>query len=136
GDEPPASPTTTEPAGPPLSQDELEALVEELQAFVADARGLEFLEPVEVELADGDAFQSRLLEDFEEDADEIAQVEVFYKALGLLDPGADLLEELRAIYSAGVLGFYDPETDELVVRGTALTPYVRKTIVHELVHAL
>ncbi|HSP04273.1 MAG TPA: hypothetical protein VLR27_12260 [Acidimicrobiales bacterium] len=135
-DEPPANPTTTEPAGPPLSQDELEVLVEELQAFVADARGLEFLEPVEVELADGDAFQSRLLEDFEEDADQIADVEVFYKALGLLDPGADLLEELRAIYSAGVLGFYDPETNELVVRGTSLTPYVRKTIVHELVHAL
>ena len=36
----------------------------------------------------------------------------------------------------GVVGFYDPETDELVVRGAALTPYVRTTIAHELVHAL
>lgn len=132
----PSSAPTTEPEGPPLSEDELVALVEELQAFVADARGLEFLEPVEVEVADGAAFQSRLFEDFEEDADRIADVEVFYKALGLLDPEADLLEELRAIYSAGVLGFYDPESNELVVRGTSLTPYVRKTIVHELVHAL
>lgn len=135
-DEVPSSAPTTEPEGPPLSAAELEALVEELQAYVAEARGLEFLRPVEVELADGDAFEARLLEDFDEDADQIEQVEVFYKALGLLDPGADLLEELRAIYSAGVLGFYDPETDELVVRGTSLTPYVRKTIVHELVHAI
>ena len=135
-EQPSSSAPTTEPEGPPLSQDELEVLVEELQAFVAEARGLEFLEPVEVELADGAAFESRLLEDFEENADEIADVEVFYKALGLLDPAASLLDELRAIYSAGVLGFYDPESNELVVRGAALTPYVRKTIVHELVHAL
>ena len=129
-------PTTPEPEGPPLSEDELEVLVDELQAYVAEARGLEFLRDVEVELAADEAFQSRLLEDFEEEAEEIAKVEVFYKALGLLEPDADLLEELRTIYSAGVLGFYDPETDELVVRGTDLTPYVRQTIVHELVHAL
>lgn len=122
--------------GPPLSEQDLEVLVDELQAYVAEARGLEFLRDVEIELADDAAFQARLLEDFEDDADEIAKVEVFYKALGLLEPDADLLEELRGIYSAGVLGFYDPETDELVVRGTALTPYVRQTIVHELVHAL
>ena len=35
-----------------------------------------------------------------------------------------------------MLGFYDPEADELVVRGAALTPFVRETLVHELVHAL
>ncbi|HMQ26056.1 MAG TPA: hypothetical protein PKA98_08710, partial [Acidimicrobiales bacterium] len=33
-------------------------------------------------------------------------------------------------------GFYDPETDELVVRGADPTPYARSTIVHELTHAL
>lgn len=132
----PPSTADPEPEAPPLSEEELTALVDELQAYVAEARGLEFLRDVEVELAADAAFQSRLLEDFEEDADEIADVEVFYKALGLLEPDADLLAELRDIYSAGVLGFYDPETDELVVRGTALTPYVRQTIVHELVHAL
>ena len=132
------SPSTTapEPEGPPLSEEELEVLVDELQAYVAEARGLEFLRDVDVELAAGEAFEQRLLEDFEDDAEEIRKVEVFYKALGLLEPDADLLEELRAIYSAGVLGFYDPETDELVVRGAELTPYVRQTIVHELVHAL
>lgn len=135
-EQPPSSAPTTEPAGPPLSQDELEALVEELQAFVADARGLDFLEPVEVELADGAAFESRLLEDFEENADDIADAEVFYKALGLLDPEVDLVAALRAVISQLVLGFYDEETGDLVVRGRSLTPLVRKTIVHELVHAL
>ena len=136
GGGPSSTPPTSAPDTPPLSEEDLVVLVDELRLFVAEARGLEFLEDVEVELEEDAGFQARLLEDFEEDADEIADVEVFYKALGLLEPEADLLEELRAIYSAGVLGFYDPETNELVVRGSSLTPYVRKTIVHELVHAL
>jgi hypothetical protein len=38
--------------------------------------------------------------------------------------------------TAGVAGFYDPETDELVVLGEAVTPYTKQVIVHELVHAL
>ena len=124
------------PVEDPLSEDELQALVDDLQAYVAQARGLEFLRPVVVELADDEEFEARLLEDFEEDLDEIEDVEVFYRALGLLEPDSRLVDELRAIYSAGVLGFYDAETDELLVRGTSLTPYVRQTIVHELVHAL
>ncbi|HEU5082491.1 MAG TPA: hypothetical protein VFU14_04065 [Acidimicrobiales bacterium] len=129
------SPTTAAP-GEELTEAELQTLVEELQAYVAEARGLEYQRDVVVELADDDEFEARLLEDFEEDIGEIEDVEVFYRALGLLDAETSLLDELRAIYSAGVLGFYDPETDELVVRGLSATPYVRKTIVHELVHAL
>jgi hypothetical protein len=35
-----------------------------------------------------------------------------------------------------VVGFYDPETAELVVRGASISPYVRTTIAHELTHAL
>lgn len=127
---------TTAPAEEEVTEAELRALIEELQAYVAEARGLEYQREVVVELAGDDEFEARLLEDFEEDIGEIEDVEVFYRALGLLDPDTSLLDELRSIYSAGVLGFYDPETDELVVRGLTATPYVRKTIVHELVHAL
>jgi hypothetical protein len=43
---------------------------------------------------------------------------------------------MRSLLGGGVVGFYDPESDELVVRGAALTPYVRTTIAHELTHAL
>jgi hypothetical protein len=35
-----------------------------------------------------------------------------------------------------VLGFYDPDTDELVVRGDDLGASTRQTIAHELTHAL
>lgn len=128
------SPPTTEPE--PVSEEEFLALVVELEAYVAEARGLEFLRPVTVEMEGDEAFEARLLENFEEDVEEIEEAEVFYRAMGLIDPDTNLIDELRAIYSAGVLGFYDAETDELVVRGTSPTPYVQKTIVHELVHAL
>ncbi len=127
------APTTT---AAPVSEEAFLAIVEELEAHVAEARGLDFLRPVVVELADDADFEARLLEDFEDDVEEIEDAEVFYRALGLLEPGTSLLDVLRGIYSQGVLGFYDPETDELVVRGRTPTPYVQQTIVHELVHAL
>lgn len=130
---PTTAPTTT---GPPPTEEQLEALVDELQAYVAEVRELDFLEDVVVELADDAAFEARLLENFEDDLDQIEQAEVFYRALGLIEPETSLLDILRSIYSSGVLGFYDPETNELVVRGRELTPYVQQTVVHELVHAL
>jgi hypothetical protein len=61
---------------------------------------------------------------------------VLLKGLGLVPPDTDLVEAMRALLGAGVVGFYDPETAALVVRGSALTPYVRTTIAHELTHAL
>ena len=127
---------TTEPDLPPASEQEFLDLVAELQDYVAEARGLPFEEEVTVELADDDEFEARLADKFEEDVADIEDAEVFYRALGLLPDDTSLVDSLRAIYSAGVLGFYDPETDELVVRGRSTTPYVQQTIVHELVHAL
>jgi hypothetical protein len=120
----------------PATREEIEATVAEISAFVEQARGLEFMEPVEVELADDDEFQARLLADFDEDADELADTGVFLEALGLVEPGIDIVAAMRSLLGGGVVGFYDPETAELVVRGAALTPYVRTTIAHELVHAL
>jgi hypothetical protein len=129
----PSAPPT--PRGPPTEQ-ELQETVEDISAFVEAERGREFLEPVEVELEDDAAFEARLLEDFEEEVGELEAQGVAYQALGLLEPGQDLAEELRSLLGAGVVGFYDPATAELVVRATALTPFTRTVIAHELVHAL
>ncbi len=127
-------PSTTTP--PPATEPELRAAVDDISAFVEDERGLTFREPVQVELAGEGDFQERLLEDFDEDADELRDDEVLLKALGMVDPDVDLVSSMRGLLGGGVVGFYDPETRELVVRGTALTPYVRTTIAHELTHAL
>jgi hypothetical protein len=118
------------------SADEIDDLVVELSSFVEEQRGLEFEEPVQVEIEDDDAFHERLFADFDEDADQTAQLDDLYKAAGLLDPEEDLVETLRTALEGAVIGFYDPETKELVVRGAAITPAVRVTVAHELTHAL
>ena len=120
----------------PPTQAELEAVVAEISSFVEQAEGLTFLEPVDVELVGEGDFQDRLLSDFDEDVDTLRQDEVLYTALGLIPPELDMVEAMRSLLGAGVVGFYDPETKELVVRGAGLTPYVRTTIAHELTHAL
>jgi hypothetical protein len=127
------SPTTVPE---PATEAEIEAAVADISAFVADERGVDFLAAVDVELEGEGAFQDRLLEDFDDDADQLRTTEVFLEGLGLVEPGVDLVESMRELLGGGVVGFYDPETKELVVRGAAITPYVRSTIAHELVHAL
>jgi hypothetical protein len=115
---------------------DLDDVVAELSAFVEQARGLEFVRSVEVELAGDDEFERRLLEDFDEGREELAETELVLRGLGFIEPGTDLAVALESSLASGVVGFYDPETDELVVRGTETTPYVRATIAHELTHAL
>ncbi|HVM01872.1 MAG TPA: hypothetical protein VM263_04310, partial [Acidimicrobiales bacterium] len=114
----------------------VEAVVPSLQAFVAGERGLAFKEPVDVALLGGDAFKARLLEAQEEDLEEIRDAEAVLRAMGLLDPGVDLVAAVRSFSTGSVLGFYDTETKELVVRGAEATPFVRSVVVHELLHAL
>ncbi|MCA9717170.1 MAG: hypothetical protein KC468_21025, partial [Myxococcales bacterium] len=71
-----------------------------------------------------------------EDEADLRETEDVFRALGFLDGDDDLVSQLEGVLSAGVVGFYDPETNELVVRGESPTPYARSTIVHELTHAL
>lgn len=115
---------------------DIDIALEEISRFVEVERGLEFKGPVDVELVSDGVFRERLLEDFEEDSEELERTAGQLRALGLIEPRVDLSAELRNLLGVGVLGFYDPETKELVVRGTDLTPYTRQTVAHELTHAL
>jgi len=130
----PSSTTSTTDAEP-VTEATLDEVVAELSAFVAEERGREFKQPVAVTLLADDAFEARVREDAVEDVAELEETEDVFRALGLLEPGVSLVEELQSFLGAGVVGFYDPETGELVVRGASLTPYVRLTLVHELTHA-
>ncbi|MGH9138986.1 MAG: hypothetical protein ACRD0G_18395 [Acidimicrobiales bacterium] len=127
----PEQPTTTSPPNGAV-----DAIIDELSAFVEQERGLEFERDVNVELAEDAEFEDRLLEGFEEDADLLRDFGDVLRAVGQVEPGTDSVEAFRSLYRAAVVGFYDPETDELVVRGAELTPYVRSVVVHELTHAL
>ena len=108
--------------------------VAELQTFVEAARGLRFLEPVDVAVLGDAAFRRTLAggRALEEPEAEVA-IGVL-RALGLVGPGDDLASAQLDVDT--VAGFYDTETKELVVRGARLTPFVRQVLVHELTHAL
>jgi hypothetical protein len=87
-------------------------------------------------MADEATFSERQFATFDEDAEERQESARILKALGLVSGDLDIDEAMRRLYQAGVLGFYDPETGELVIRGEAFTPFTRSTLVHELTHAL
>jgi hypothetical protein len=129
-------PPITAAPGPPPTDAELDAVVADISDFVAAARELEFLEPVEVALLDDEAFSARVQEDAIRDIDELEETESVLRAFGMIGPDVDLGAVLKQFLGAGVVGFYDPETGELVLRGGSLTPYVRITLAHELTHAL
>ena len=133
-----ATTTTTTASTSTVPPNALTALLPELQAFVEQARGLKFKTPVEFKLlADAD-FRKRLQELQEEDRDieEIEDTRGVLVALGLLDKSVDLQAAIDKLLAGAVAGFYDPESDELVVRGSDATISVQSTMVHELVHAL
>jgi hypothetical protein len=131
-------PTTTDGA---LEEADVDRLVEELSAYVEDERDLTFREDVEVEVLDSEAYQERIQASSEEDLDDaeedLEHVAGAYRAVGLWPEDADdPLEIVRRFSAVSSVGYYDPEVGELVILGTADTPNLRVTLVHELTHAL
>jgi len=125
----------TEPISP-TGDAAFDAGVTEVARFVEATRGHPFLDQVRVDLVDDSLFTVLLLADFESGISDIRTTEITLKALGMLPPDADLVSEVRRSLGAGVIGFYDPSSAQLVIRGTALTPFTRTTLAHELTHAL
>lgn len=120
------------------SAPEVTSVLPELERFVERQRGLTFTTPVQAELLDDAAFRERLRQVDERDADPARTTasQVSLTALGLLPPGTDLRAETAKLLGDAVLGFYDPKTKALVVRGNKATPGVRAVLAHELTHAL
>jgi hypothetical protein len=133
-------PITVPPEEEPARPEELRALVDELEQFVVEERGLEFEEAVQLEVLGEEAYADRVHADFdadlEEDREDIVNSAHALQALGLWPRGLDPIETIREFDAVASGGFYDPETSTMVIRGTAITPLLRATLVHELTHAL
>src|SRR4051812_25383148 len=127
--------STSSESSSSASQD-LDAAVEEIETFVERERGLKFKERVTPRLAGEGEFQRALLKDFEQSRPALIETQEVLTAIGLLDPGTDVVEAERSLLDIGVVGFYDPQSKELVVRGSKVTPYVKEVLAHELTHAL
>ncbi|HET9443479.1 MAG TPA: hypothetical protein VFO65_09150 [Acidimicrobiales bacterium] len=123
---------------PAAGASEVERTLPELMRFVEQARGLQFKEPVKVTLLGDRAFRARLRGDdvSAQDEEDIRTTQRVLQALGLIESDVDLGSAVESLLGSAVAGFYDPEDDDLVVRGEDLTASRKVTLVHELTHAL
>jgi hypothetical protein len=118
----------------------LRTVVSEVQVAVEQLRGITATQPITLTIYT----QAELRANFETlFLDEITPEEtrrdvIELHAFDFVDLDYDLYSVLVDLYSDSVLGFYDPETKELVVVSDdgELNPSEELTLVHEITHAL
>lgn len=119
---------------------ELSRLLDELISFVEEERGHEFTKRPGVTLLDGPEFTaewgSQIADDAAEHADEYMNYTDIYRAMGIIDDSSTLEEIWTRFGDAGVLGYYDPDRGDIVLRSGDITAFTKTVLVHELVHAL
>ena len=124
----------------PAVVDEMRSELAELMVEAEQVRGIPFIAtPTVIILAEAE-FSQRVSDLVAEDLDqeELATDSAFFAMLGMLDPGTDLYQLLIDLYTDQVLGFYDGDTEEMVVPAApdGFTALQRLIVLHELVHAL
>jgi hypothetical protein len=138
--------TTTEPADTgfaPLPGTEslpidLQMQIADLVAVTEDLRELEFLRPPTITVVSQDELAERVRALLAEETEDIPADEALLELLGLIPEDLDLLALYTDLYGEQVAGFYDGDTEEMVVPATdeAFTALQKATLVHELTHAL
>ncbi|ELY50639.1 Hvo_1808 family surface protein [Natronorubrum bangense] len=119
--------------------DELESVVYRSMARVEVIRELTFEGDVPVEVISREEFADDHDDVFLElSDDERLEQDVTYEALFMVDRDTNAGDELETMYSGAVGGYYDPETDQVVlVSDNTETPELDEVILgHELLHAL
>jgi len=125
-----------------VSAQDNEETYDEISAEMAEIRDLELLEPIDVEVKTREQLQQETREDLEEDypQEEREDDQLVLVAFGLMDPDVDLGELYVDVLGEQIAGYYDPETDEMVVVASSdadeLSASNQVTFAHEVVHAL
>jgi len=130
--------TTPEGACPPLNSNLLDEM-RAIESEVADLRGLSPQTGMQRELLDPQLLRERIEDDVLQEYGEEAAVNdsLLYSLLGFVQPGLDLRQLYAALLAEQAAGFYDPETDEMViVCGGGFGGIERLTYVHEYTHVL
>jgi hypothetical protein len=120
----------------PASSGSIDAFVPQAVRFVESHRGLEFKRQVKVRHLGDRAFADRVIALQRQDRADLDRQGKVLRALGLLKPDVDPEKAEEELLRSGVVGFYDPRTRELEVRGNTATLSVEHVVVHELTHAL
>lgn len=110
--------------------------VDQIISFVEAVRGHQFVTHPVVTFESDAQFVQDVLDNVAAAKPSVDAAEPTFKALGWLAPGDNLYAKYQIAFGGAVVGFYDPVSKVLKVRGTNLTPYRREVIAHELTHAL
>jgi hypothetical protein len=120
-----------------LSPD-LQMQIAELVAVTEDLRELEFLRPPTITVVSDEELAERVRGLLADETEDVPADEALMELLGLIPEDLDLLSLYTDLYGEQVAGFYDGDTEEMVVPAAAdaFTALQRATLVHELTHAL
>ncbi len=132
--EPATEAPTPEPIPPEIAEQ-----MDEIQAQVIEIRGLPPAGDVTRVLLPRDQLRQKIESDFFEDytPEEAADDSIALFALGLLEPGFDMLTFYQDLFSEQTAGFYDDENKEMdVILGTDFGGQERLIYSHEYTHAL
>ena len=124
---------------PSSQESDLEGM-QDIEERVAKLRGLETLQPVTKAFLTTDELRQRMTEDLLEDySEQEARDDVLlYVAFEFMEPDVDLFNLLLDLQTEQVLGFYDPDTEEMYVVKENQEPGAleRMTFSHEYTHVL
>ncbi len=120
------------------TQEELEQVTREIQEEVEALRGEEFSRPVKVQITDQEGFVKYVTARMDKvtTPEKLAAEETLMKMLGLVDPGADLMEITMDLLEGQVGGFYDPGSDAFYLMESFTGGVAEIILAHELTHAL
>lgn len=128
--------------GEPIEADTLPGQLDAIEARVQRLRGLEVAEPLERRMLDPGAFRERIGDMLRGHypAEQAEQDRRMLVALGAVDDDTDLRGLVEELLGDQVVGFYDDEAGELVLRrddpGALLAPDEQLTYAHEVQHAV
>ena len=129
--------TPTGAASQPSAVLPLRTVLPQIEAFVEKERGLKFKHPVSVAVLGKQAFLKKFHStQGQPSAKDVEKTTAVLASIGLISPTLDIVKAFKSVLDTGTLGFYDPKTKKLYVRGTQATPGVRAVLSHELTHAL
>lgn len=127
--------------------EEWDVRVAELAEYVEEQAEFSFEHAVRSRFLPDKEFEKLITDDgqdlSDEDRDYYEATGRLLRSLGLADGELDLFEDQNALNASGILAYYSPEEREMVIRTNPddivdgeLSPALRATVVHELVHAL
>ncbi|WP_247729946.1 Hvo_1808 family surface protein [Halovivax limisalsi] len=125
--------------GAHVNESELQTVVHRSMARAEVVRGLTFQSVPDVELITRDDFRNETDDLFGNltDSDRLLE-NVRYEAYLMAGRDTDAVDAYQQLYGGSVGGYYDPETDEIVIvsDSTDEIEVAENTLGHELVHAL